>query len=65
MSLPGTMLPETAAYTGPSMSTLLDALHDALVTERRLLDDLIAQTPYLVRFRDKLMRMADSILSIS
>lgn len=43
MSLPGTMLPDTAAYTGPSMSTLLDALHDALVTERRLLDDLIAQ----------------------
>ena len=28
---------------GPPSATLLDALHDALVSERRLLDDLIAQ----------------------
>lgn len=28
---------------GPSSSTLLEALHDALGSERRLLDDLIAQ----------------------
>jgi hypothetical protein len=34
---------ETASpLAGPS-ATLLDALHDALVSERRLLDDLIAQ----------------------
>lgn len=34
---------ETAVYTGPSIPALLDALLDALVSERRLLDDLIAQ----------------------
>jgi hypothetical protein len=34
---------ETAAYTGPSIPALLDALYDALVSERRLLDDLISQ----------------------
>ena len=34
---------ETAAYAGPSIPALLDAMLDALVTERRLLDDLIAQ----------------------
>ncbi len=38
-----TLSNETTAYTGPSMSALHDTLVDALVTERRLLDDLIAQ----------------------
>jgi hypothetical protein len=35
--------PESASRTGLQSSALLDALHDALVSERRLLDDLIAQ----------------------
>ena len=34
---------DTAVYTGPSIPALLDAMVDALVSERRLLDDLIAQ----------------------
>jgi hypothetical protein len=35
--------PESASRIGLQSSALLDALHDALVSERRLLDDLIAQ----------------------
>jgi len=34
---------EPASRAGPLSTALLDALHDALVSERRLLDDLIAQ----------------------
>ena len=34
---------DAATNFGPPTSALLDALHDALVSERRLLDDLIAQ----------------------
>lgn len=34
---------DTAVHMGPSISALLEALLDALVSERRLLDDLIAQ----------------------
>lgn len=34
---------ETAPRFGPPTATLLSALHDALVGERKLLDDLIAQ----------------------
>ena len=34
---------DTAVHMGPSSSALLEALLDALVSERRLLDDLIAQ----------------------
>ena len=34
---------ETASRVSLQASALLDALHDALVSERRLLDDLIAQ----------------------
>jgi flagellar biosynthesis/type III secretory pathway chaperone len=30
-------------HVAPAVSSLLEALHDALITERRLLDDLIAQ----------------------
>lgn len=40
---PTMLATEAAVYTGPSIPALLDALLDALVTERRLLDDLIAQ----------------------
>lgn len=36
-------VPEPGSRSGPQSSALLDALHDALVSERRLLDDLIAQ----------------------
>ena len=34
---------DAATNFGPPTTALLDALHDALVSERRLLDDLIAQ----------------------
>lgn len=41
---PSTMYaPEPTPRIGLQSSALLDALHDALVSERRLLDDLIAQ----------------------
>lgn len=46
--MPQTMLPPTAAphhtsHFTPPTTVLMEALHDALVSERRLLDDLIAQ----------------------
>lgn len=40
---PTLLTPEAAPHFGPSMAVLLEALHDALISERRLLDELIAQ----------------------
>lgn len=37
------LVPETTPRTGIQSTALLDALHDALISERRLLDDLIGQ----------------------
>jgi hypothetical protein len=39
-----TLIPQdTVPHVGPPSAVLLDALHDALISERRLLDELIAQ----------------------
>lgn len=43
MSLSTMYAPDSVSRVGLQSSALLDALHDALVSERRLLDDLIAQ----------------------
>jgi hypothetical protein len=40
---PTLLTPDVAPHFGPSMPVLLEALHDALISERRLLDELIAQ----------------------
>ena len=40
---PTLMTRDAAPHFGPPSGALLDALHDALISERRLLDELIAQ----------------------
>ena len=40
---PTLLTQDAAPHFGPPTGALLDALHDALISERRLLDELIAQ----------------------
>lgn len=40
---PTLLTTEAAPHYGPPTAALLEALHDALISERKLLDDLIAQ----------------------
>jgi hypothetical protein len=40
---PTLLTPHVAPHFGPPTASLLEALHDALISERRLLDELIAQ----------------------